>query len=335
MSFACIVIVVDPTSQRPCRLRNAGNPAVPRVAHPDPLVMAHPAVAWCAMAKPWVIGLASFLGGGIVASGAWTAFPPKTTTPMKAEPTSSSTTSSDESPLEKANQNLTNQLHECDRRLALLGEKPVGTVPSGTAANDDRDRGRDGGRSRRFGGEPTKEDWERMAEMGVVRTRVPCIRDKPWTPNERVVNRLGLAPQDTEVLKAAYEASNKRMTEQIRPLCAQVLGSPEAADKVGMSSCVEVIQNAARKTNADEAKAALTRVAESQAGKREAPKGGPPIEQLAQALTNESKTFEKDLAAKLGPEEAKRLANAPELCADRHMLRAGDPDDRVPGGWQR
>jgi hypothetical protein len=287
------------------------------------------------MAKPWLIGVASFLGGGLLATGAFTAFPSKTTTSVKPEPTTSSTAGPDESALDKANQNLTNQLHECDRRLALLGEKPVGSVPSSTAANDDRDRSRDGGRRQRFGGEPTKEDWERMAEMGVVRTRVPCIRDKPWTPNERVVNRLGLAPQDTDALKAAYEASNKRMTEQIRPLCAQVLGSPDAADKVGMSSCVEVIQNSARKTSPEEAKAALTRVAESQAGKREAAKGGPPLEQLAQALTNESKTFEKDLAAKLGPEEAKRLANAPELCADRHMLRAGDPDDRVPGGRQR
>ena len=285
--------------------------------------------------KPWVIGLTSFLGGGLVASGAWTAFPPKSTpTTATPDPAASTTATTDESALEKANQNLTNQLHECDRRLALLGEKPVSTVaPVETAANNPRER--DGGRGRRgWGGEPTKEDWERMAEMGVVRTRVPCIRDKPWTPNERVVNRLGLAPQDTEVIKAAYEASNKRMTEQIRPLCAQVLGSPEAADKVGVSSCVEVIQNSARKTNPEESKAALTRVAEAQAGKREASKGGPAIEQLALALTNESKTFEQDLASKLGPEEAKRLANAPELCADRHLLRAGDLEDRQ-GGRQR
>jgi hypothetical protein len=86
------------------------------------------------------------------------------------------------------------------------------------------------------------------------------------------------------------------------------------------------IEAAAVRAQANELVTTLTRVAESQAGKREASKGGPPIEQLANALTNESKTFEKDLAAKLGPEEAKRLANAPELCSDRHMLRAGDPD---------
>jgi hypothetical protein len=171
-----------------------------------------------------------------------------------------------------------------------------------------------------------------MAENGVVPVRVPCIRDKPWVPNERVVDRLGLAPADTEALKTAYEASNKRMNDQIRPLCAQVLGSPEAADKVGASACIDVINNSARKTNADATKASLSRVAEIQAGKREAPKAGsdvPPVEQLALLLTKESKTFEGDLAQKLGPEDAKRLASAPELCSDRKMLRAGD---ELPGG---
>ncbi|HVJ94083.1 MAG TPA: hypothetical protein VM580_30045 [Labilithrix sp.] len=173
----------------------------------------------------------------------------------------------------------------------------------------------------------TKEDWERMAESGIVPTRVPCIRDKPWVPNDRVVDRLGLAPQDTDALKTAYEASNKRMTDQIRPLCAQVLGSAEAADKVGISSCIDVINNSARKADPEATKAALSRVAEIQAGKRAAPKPGgdtSPVEQLALLLTNESKAFEDDLAQKLGPEDAKRLASAPELCADRHMLRSGE-----------
>src|SRR5262249_27531646 len=131
-----------------------------------------------------------------------------------------------------------------------------------------------------------------------------------------------------------YEASNKRMTDQVRPLCAQALGSPEAADKVGVSGCIDVINNSARKSNADATKAALSRVAEVQAGKREAPKPGsdvPPVEQLALLLTKESKTFEDDLAQKLGPEEAKRLATSPELCSERKMLRAGELDPSVFG----
>jgi hypothetical protein len=285
------------------------------------------------MAKAWVVGAVAFVCGAVTASGAWTAFPPSkpkatSNTPATAEP-------KDESALEKANANLTASLHECDRRLAELGEHPVGNIAAVTsAAPAPADSS---GRNRRRGerGAMTKEDWERMAENGVVPTRVPCIRDKPWVPNERVVDRLGLAPQDTETLKAAYEASNKRMNDQIGPLCARVLGSQAAADKVGASACIDVINNSARRSDADGTKAALSMVAEVQAGKREAPKSGAdsaPVEQLAFLLTKESKTFEDDLAQKLGPEEARRLAAAPEMCSDRHVLRASD--DFGGGGRQ-
>ncbi|MBX3226592.1 MAG: hypothetical protein KIT84_31965 [Labilithrix sp.] len=287
------------------------------------------------MAKPWVIGLVAFLSGGVAASGAWSAFPPKAPLPAKAEPVEKDAKDDD---LLKANANLTASLHECDRRLAELGERPVGVQPAPTAsatASAGESERRRGPRERR---EMTKEDWERMAESGVVPVRIPCIRDTPWTPSERAVDRLGLAPSDVDVLKDAYAASNKRMQEAIRPLCAQALGSPEAAEKVGASQCIDVINNTARKTNADDTKAALSRVAEVQAGKREAPKAGastPAVEQLGLLLATEQKTFENDLAQKLGPEEAHRLANAPELCAERRMLRAGEIDPSMFGGRQR
>jgi hypothetical protein len=283
------------------------------------------------MAKPWIVGAMAFAGGAVAASGAWTAFPPKKPPPPKAVATAEPGV--DENDLQKANANLTSSLHECDRRLAELGERPVG-IPT-AAASEAPAPAESGRRERRQRAELSKEDWERMAENGVVPVRVPCIRDKPWTPTERVVDRLGLAPSDTEALRAAYEASNKRMNDQIRPLCAQALGSADAVDKVGASGCIDVINNSARKAGTDTTKAALARVAEVQAGKREAPKAGsdvPPVEQLGLILTKESKTFESDLAQKLGPEEAKRLANAPELCSDRKMLRAGEIDPSVFGG---
>jgi hypothetical protein len=292
------------------------------------------------MPKPWIVGAIAFVLGAVTASGAWTAFPPS---PKKAsmtpEPKSSGSTESD-SDLAKANANLTNALHECDRRLTELGERPVGIPTTVASAPAPENSGRGGrGRERRERAPMTKEDWEKMAENGIVPVRVPCIRDKPWSPSERVVDRLGLAPSDTDALKTAYESSNKRMNDQIRPLCAQVLGSPEAADKVGASQCIDVINNSARKSNADQTKQALSRVAEVQAGKREPPKAGasdtPPVEQLALLLTKESKTFEDELAQKLGPEEAKRLANAPELCSDRKMLRAGEIDPSMFGGQQQ
>lgn len=277
------------------------------------------------MAKPWVIGVVCFVVGAAGASGAFTAFPPKPTKaiePVKPEPMV------DDNGLASANANLAASLQECDRRLAELGERPVERVQPAPSAAPADSRGR-----RRERAALTTEDWERMAESGVVAVRVPCIRDTPWSPSDRVADRLGLAPGDTETIKEAYAASNKRLTDAIRPLCAQVLGGNDAADKVGASQCIDVINNAARKGDADGTKAALARVAEVQAGKREASKpGGPAIEQLATILTGESKTFESELAQKLGPDEAKRLASAPEMCAERRMLRASDADAAPAGG---
>jgi len=269
--------------------------------------------------KPAVALGGSFVLGALVASAAFR-LAPKGVERRASVATAEPVASEDET-LRRANANLTSQLHECDRRLAELGEHPVGTASAPPPSPEPR------GRGRRERGAMSKDDWEQMATAGVVPVRIPCIREKTWAPNERVVERLGLAPADVDVIKAAYEASNKRVAEHVKPLCAQALGSPDAAEKVGVVGCIDVIQSTARKSNADAAKAALTRVAEVQAGKREAPKGDvAPIEQLALDLTRESARFEDDLAQRLGPEEAKRLASAPEMCVERTMLRAGELD---------
>jgi hypothetical protein len=279
------------------------------------------------MPKPWVIGLGSFASGVVLASGAWTAFPPKHAPRVTAEDAGVAAPETDEE-LRKANANLIDSLHQCDRELASLRESAriPDRKPEPTAAADgERDGGRFG-RGRRDRGETTKEDWERMAQLGVVRVRIPCIRDTPWKPSERAVDRLGLAPQDVKAIEEAYAASNKRVLDQIKPLCTKALGSPEVADKVGASACIDAIQNSAKRADPKAAKDALSRAAEVQAGSRTAPAGGDtiPLEQLANVLAGESKTFESDLAKRLGPEEAKRIANDPSMCAERRVLRTTD-----------
>jgi hypothetical protein len=174
-----------------------------------------------------------------------------------------------------------------------------------------------------------------MAQLGVVRVRIPCIRDTPWKPSERAVDRLGLTHTDVKAIEEAYAASNKRVLEQIKPLCAKTLGSAEVADKVGASACIDAIQSTARKSDPKAAKDALSRAAEVQAGKRTAQAGGDsmPLEQLANVLAAESRTFESDLAKKLGPEEAKRIANDPAMCSERRVLRTTDePPEREGRG---
>ena len=167
-----------------------------------------------------------------------------------------------------------------------------------------------------------------MAQVGTVRVRVPCMRDKPWSPNQRTLDRLGLAPGDAATIRNAYASSNKRMADHIKPLCVKALGSAEAADRVGPKACSDAILSGAKRTDPEGTQKSLVRVAEANAGKgdgKPAPEGAH-AEQLLMAMTKESKTFEADLAAKLGPEEAKRLAWAPEMCSDRTTVRAKDDE---------
>lgn len=280
---------------------------------------------------------AGALAGILVASAAWSLQKPAAH--AKADPSVSSG-GDDVDSLRAANAHLVESLSEADKTIASLREQ-VATTPAPAWRPEERvanneDAGR-GGR-RRARGEPTAEDWERMAQVGAVRVRVPCMRDKPWTPSASTLDRLGLAPSDAATIRDAYASSNKRMAEQIKPLCAKTLGSPEAAERVGPKACSDAILSGAKRTDPEGTQKSLVRVAELNAGKADAKPAADPnaVEQLLLAMTKESKTFEAELAAKVGPEEAKRLAWAPEMCSDRTTVRAKDEDPAddtaSPGG---
>ncbi|MDB5218832.1 MAG: hypothetical protein JWO86_6759 [Myxococcaceae bacterium] len=267
------------------------------------------------------------LAGLLVASAAWSLQKPAAPR-AKADP-SAMDGGDDVESLRSANANLVESLQRADQTIASLREQlAAAPAPSGVkpaTPPDDRDGGRGGRRAR---GEPTAEDWERMAQTGTVRVRVPCLRDKPWTPNQRAMDRLGLAPGDANVIRDAYAASNKRMADQIKPLCVKALGSAEAADRVGPKACSDAILAGAKRTDPEGTQKSLVRVAQINAGNTEATPAadGAGVQQLLLAMTKETKTFEADLAAKLGPEEAKRLAWAPEMCTDRTTVRAKEDD---------
>lgn len=275
--------------------------------------------------KPWLTGVIGLGAGALVTSGVFTAFPGKAAAPRATREETPKAPETDEA-LRKANETLTASLHACDRKLAELRGQTGEPAPSATASAETPERPGRAGR-RRERGETTKEDWERMAQLGVVRVRIPCLRDTPWKPNERAVQRLGLGPDDVKTLEEAYAASNKRVQDQIAPLCAKVVGSADLAGRIGASACMDAIQNSAKKTDPKAAKEALSHAAETQAGQRKGPADdAAPLERLANVLAAEGRAFETDLAARLGPDEAKRLASDPALCSDRRVLRTSDED---------
>lgn len=271
--------------------------------------------------------------GGLVASAAWSL--EGRPAPPKAGPEPADGGGDDVDSLRAANAQLVESLHEADKTIAQLREQagaPATPASASAARPEERDAG---GFRRRARGEPTQEDWERMAQLGAVRVRMPCLRDKPWAPSPRVLDRLGLAPQDAATIRDAYEHSNKRMTDQIRPLCAKVLGSAEAADRVGPKACSDAILAGAKRADPEGTQKSIVRVAEANAGKGDAKPGDAPVEQLLLAMTKETKLFEAELASKLGPEEAKRIAWAPEMCTDRTVARGTDREESEDDGAPR
>jgi hypothetical protein len=265
------------------------------------------------------------LGTGImigVAGGSM--LPRKSISSAKTEPAVLPDTdeTDDAEALLAANANLVNTLQECNRRLAALGQKRVAEPIAQPATPAATSSGRARGQGRR---ETTSQDWERYAKQGVVPYNVPCLRETPFTPSERQLDRLGLAPQDASVLREAYRKSNERVMAQMKPLCARVLGNEQLADRVGSSACMSAIVDSARKDNPDKMRDALARVGEVNAGKRPAPdatQGLEPVEALMLAFTSESKAFEADLAAALGPADAHRVAASRTLCSERGIVRA-------------
>ena len=227
----------------------------------------------------------------------------------------------DEDSLLAANANLVSSLQECNRRLADLGQKRVASptlepapIPSPAASRPSRGELR---------AERTAADWERFAKEGVVPYSVPCLRDTPFTPSPRQLDRFGLAPDDAATLHDAYAKSNERMLAQLKPLCARVLGNDKLPDRIGAQACISAIIDGSRKENADKMQEALSRVGEVNAGKRSPPAPDAvlePIEALMLAMTSEAKKFESDLAASLGPEDAHRVAS--RMCMERGTARA-------------
>jgi hypothetical protein len=261
-----------------------------------------------------VFGLGGAAGAGVLAAARGKEKPaPKTVVADKD--------SDDDDELQSANTSLVKSLQECNRRLAEKGERAV-VAPSATSVMPPPEAsGRRGGRGR----DPfTAPDWQKLAEEGAVPYRIPCIRSTPFVPSERQLERMGLAPQDGEVLKQAYAKSNERMMAQLVPLCTKVIGAKDVAERIGPQACMSAIIDSARKDSPDKMKAALSRVAEVNGGKRAPGEGGEPVEALMLAMSNEAKAFERDLSAQLGPEEAARIASSRGLCSERGVVRAND-----------
>jgi hypothetical protein len=155
-----------------------------------------------------------------------------------------------------------------------------------------------------------RDDWKRLAETGTIKYRLPCYKPEGWAPSAGELDRLGLSPDDGEVIRTVFERSRQRVWASLRALCVEAIGNEAVVDVLGFQSCTHVVLNLAQSADGESTSAAMRAVAETRAGARPAPVPGVPqhpVFDLFWTLTGEAAAVEADLAQSLGPEDAKRI----------------------------
>jgi hypothetical protein len=162
-----------------------------------------------------------------------------------------------------------------------------------------------------------QQDWRELAKSGTVKYRRPCLEEKGWKARPEELERLGLGPDDGEVLRAAFRRSYDRIWKTVRPLCVKVIGDADIVDSLGPDTCIHVVVDASRRQDDSLADEAIRQVAETRAGLRALPAPLAPLHPVFQmfwTLTGEMRFFEADLAESIGAQEAKRVAYSKALC---------------------
>jgi hypothetical protein len=156
----------------------------------------------------------------------------------------------------------------------------------------------------------TKDDWAKMAENGEFKYRYPCFQSGGYRPSADRLEKLGLEPSAADAIQQAYNSSNKRFYEGMKPICTQLLGKP--VDNDVMSECIsQLFGDIYRK---GDSRATFKQVAEIHAGTRQEADATKPEMKMLMVFSSGMAPFEAELAKTFGAEEAHRIAYSDELC---------------------
>ena len=173
----------------------------------------------------------------------------------------------------------------------------------------------------------TQDEWKDLAKNGQVNWRTPCYDRDGWTPPADTLDKLGLSPRDGATLRDAYDKSYRRLWSQIRPICAQELGTTgDVLERIGPDACVHLVYDIEIAIDKNAAMEAHTQVAEIRAGLRPEPAPGEkvhPVLKLFLLLSRANSVFESDLTTSFGPDEAHLLAYSDDLCHDSKRVTGG------------
>lgn len=230
----------------------------------------------------------------------------------------------------RANRNLVDRVRELDGELAALQRRRV-TLEEQLAAAKKSAAAAAGGDAAppKSPFDLSQEDWKTLAKDGTIKFQIPCVRPKPYEPSPDTLAELGLGPGDGAVLREAYARSNERVWSEVGPICTEMLGNAQVAERLGADTCTHLVLNMSRSSDAAASNEAMRQVAEIRAGLRAPPGPGDavaPVERLFLTLTGENARFEAELASKLGAAEAHRVAYSDTLC--RSASTFGGPGAR-------
>lgn len=160
-----------------------------------------------------------------------------------------------------------------------------------------------GGKAPKSDWEFSREDWAQMAKSGHFKMRLPCMRKDGWRPDTESLDKLGLAPQDADVIQAASKKAMDRTQSAIHPYCAEILGSDELATKLS-EMCGDIVRRHVGRQSQEGAQYAQKTVAEMRAGLRPLPAPGDKVAPLVGTFLAETAAlgiFEEELAKTMGP----------------------------------
>jgi hypothetical protein len=168
-----------------------------------------------------------------------------------------------------------------------------------------------------------REDWKELAAQSRVKYRMPCLMplEASWKVPQAELDKLGLSPDDGEILGEAHLRSNRRVWDVVRPLCLEIVHDPDVVALLGANSCLLLIEKVTGRNDPKAVTEARRQVAEVHAGVRPAPPADQPQAALFEAfmaITSEAQRFEADLAESFGPEEAKRIWHSMSCAATRN-----------------
>lgn len=227
-------------------------------------------------------------------------------------------TATQDSALDKANQNLVESVREYKKRLETIEEQKKDLEKRLEVAKTklDAEERKGDAQVKRNEFDLSQDDLRELAKDGTIKFMSPCSK-KDYKPDADTLQRLGLAPQDADVIGAAYKKVRAEAEAQMRPLCQEVLGKSDLTDRIPVEGCMHIVSDMMSEANNQERKAAQQLAADILAGNKPAPGPGdkvPALTRMMLSRSGQAKALERELAKSMGPDEAHRVVFSDELC---------------------